>query len=189
MAKLIIEQIISADGYTEDREGRIEFFENERSINDAYDDQIKLLEHVRAIVFGRRTFELFEAYWAEMDPAKEPVAAPINAIPKYVISNTLTSATWGKKGDTARILSGDGVDAVRRLKEEVSGDLIVWGSLTLADSLLKGGVADVLRLRLVPKLIGAGRPVAPPDIGERTLTLNSVQSYKDGFVVIEYAIG
>jgi dihydrofolate reductase len=188
MGKLIVEQIVSADGYTQDQDGRIDFFEHERSINDADADQLRLLDTVGAIVLGRRTFQLFEAFWAEMDPAREPVAEPINAIPKYVVSNSLASAPWGRKGDAAQVLRGDGVAAVRDLKHRVDGDLIVWGSLTLADALLKGGAVDILRLRLIPKLIGAGRSIAPSDLGHRKLNLRSVQSYKDGFIVIEYGL-
>ena len=189
MGKLIVEQIVSADGYTEDANGSIEFFEHERSINDADADQIRLLDDVGAIVLGRRTFELFEGFWAEMDPAQEPVAEPINRIPKYVVSNSLDAAPWGRRGDSAQILRGDGAASVQALKAKVDGDVIVWGSLTLVDSLLKADAVDVLRIRLIPKLIGAGRAIAPPDLGHRRMTLRDVRSYKDGFVVIEYGLG
>ncbi len=121
MGRLIVEQIISADGYAQDQNGQIDFFENERSINDADADQLRLLDAVQAIVLGRRTFELFESFWAEMDPAQEPVAKPINAIPKYVVSNSLKSAAWGREGDSAQILRGDGAKAVRDLKSSHPG--------------------------------------------------------------------
>lgn len=187
MGHLIVEQIVSADGYAEDRHGSIDFFENARSINDADVDQLRLLDDVGAIVLGRRTFELFERYWADMDPAREPVAAPINAIPKYVVSNSMPTAPWGRKGDHATVLAGDGAEAVGELKRRIGQDVIVWGSLTLADSLLRAGLVDILRLRILPMLIGAGRSIAPPDLGPRPLRLRGTRAYEDGFLVVEYA--
>ncbi|MCQ4164733.1 dihydrofolate reductase family protein [Tahibacter harae] len=185
MGKLIVEQIISADGYAADRDGGIGFFVNARSVNEADQEQLRLLQSVDAIVLGRTTYRLFADYWPEADPAEEPVAAPLNTIPKYVVSNTLDSAPWGSRS-AATVVRGDAVASVRALRECVAGDLIVWGSLTLADALLRAGEVDVLRLRLLPVLIGAGRSFAPADLGPRALALSSVRSYPQGLVVLEY---
>lgn len=58
-------------------------------------------------------------------------------------------------GYRIQILRGEGVVAsVRDVRRRVDGDVIVWGSLTLADALLQAGEVDVLRLRIVPVLIG-----------------------------------
>jgi dihydrofolate reductase len=129
---------------------------------------------------------MFADYWPKADPTKEPVAAPLNAIPKYVVSNTLDEAPWGGHGDSAIVLRGDGVASVRALRGRVDGDLIVWGSLTLSDALLRAGEVDLLRLRIVPVLIGAGRPFSPTDLGRRALTLRSYRGYPQGLVVLEY---
>lgn len=186
MGRLIVEQIVSADGYAAESDGGIGFFENARGINDVDEQQMRLLASVRAIVLGRRTYEMFEGYWPHVDPAREPVAAPINATSKYVVSNTLAAARWGNDGDGAQVLRGDGVESVRGLRRRVGGDIIVWGSLTLADALLRAGEVDVLRLRVVPKLIASGRSFAPLDLGHRALVLEDVASYAGGVVVLQY---
>lgn len=186
MGKLIVEQIISADGYAADRDGGIDFFIDARSVNAADQEQLHLLQNVEAIVLGRTTYRMFADYWPDADPAKEPVATPLNTIPKYVVSNTLDTAPWGDRDDAVSVLRGDAVASVRALRQRVTGDLIVWGSLTLADALLRAGEVDVLRLRMVPVLIGAGRSFAPADLGQRTLALSSVRSYPQGLVVLEY---
>ncbi len=186
MGSLIVEQIISADGYAAELDGSIDFFVNARSINEADQDQLQLLERVGAIVMGRTTFGMFAGYWPDADPLEEPVAVPLNTLPKYVVSNTLSHAPWGESGQSATVLRGDGVASVRKLRERVDGDLIVWGSLTLCDALLRAGEVDRLRLRMVPLLIGAGRSFAPADIGQRTLALQSVRQYPHGLVVLEY---
>jgi len=185
MGRLIVEQIISADGYAAERDGSIDFFVNARAINEADQDQLRLLERVGAIVLGRTTYGMFASYWPEADPQQEPVAAPLNALPKYVISNTLREAPWGERG-AATVLRGDGVASVRSLRERVDGDLIVWGSLTLCDALMRAGEVDLLRLRVVPVLIGTGRSFCPRDLGQRALALHAVREYPQGLAVLEY---
>lgn len=108
----------------------------------------------------------------------------LNAIPKYVVSNTLQRAPWGD--GEIDILRGDGVASVRALRERVEGDLIVWGSLTLTDALLLAAEVDVLRLRIVPTLIGAGRSFTPAALGRRSLVLEDSKTYPQGFVVLQY---
>jgi dihydrofolate reductase len=185
MGKLIVEQILSVDGYAADADGGIGFFSNARQLNDADPEQLRMLSRVGAIVFGATTYRMFADYWPTPAAQAEPVAAPINALPKFVVSSTLQSAPWGD-GRAVEILRGDGVEAVRALRKRIDGDLIVWGSLTLADALLRAGEVDVLRLRVVPVLIGSGRSFTPADLGERKLTLASVRSHADWLVVLEY---
>jgi len=185
MGRLIVEQIVSADGYASDPDGGIGFFVDARAVNQADHDQLQLLERVGAIILGRTTYRMFADYWPDADSAQEPVATPLNTLPKYVVSNTLTAAPWGER-TPATLLRGDGVASIRTLRSNVDGDLIVWGSLTLCDALLRAGEVDVLRLRVVPVLIGTGRSFAPPDLGQRDLTLYSVRDYPQGLIVIEY---
>jgi len=130
MGRLIVEQIISADGYAAELDGGIGFFSDARGINDADQDQLRRLEGVGAIVLGRTTYRMFADYWPEADPVQEPVAVPLNTIPKYVVSNTLDETPWGKRGDAVTVLRGDGTTSVRALRSRVDGDLIIWGSLT-----------------------------------------------------------
>ncbi|UNK48689.1 dihydrofolate reductase family protein [Lysobacter sp. S4-A87] len=185
MGRLIIEQIISADGFAAETDGGIGFFIDARAVNEVDPGQLQLLEGAGAIVLGRTTYRMFADYWPDADPVEEPVAVPINTLPKYVVSNTLDAAPWGTR-DSATVLRGDGVASVRALRARVDGDLIIWGSLTLCDALLLAGEVDLLRLRMVPVLIGAGRSFAPPDLGRRPLALQSMQEFQQGLVVLEY---
>lgn len=189
MGQLIIEQIVSVDGYAADEHGGIDFFADASCLAEADEDQLDRLRDVAAIVLGRVTFGMFAGYWPDADPAIEPIAPVLNSLPKYVVSNTLDSAPWGGDGTQAGILRGDGVDAVRALRSTVEGDVIVWGSLTLTDALLRAGEVDVLRLRIVPVLIGRGRRFAPADIASTPLQLFSAQTYTGGLVVLEYDCG
>ncbi len=188
MGKVIVEQIVSADGYAEDADGGIGFFANADWINDADTEQLRMLSGVAAIVFGARTYRMFADYWPSADPVAEPVATPIMKLPKFVVSSTLESAPWGTTG-SAEILRGDGVAAVRGLRHRFTGNLIVWGSLSLSDALLRAGEVDVLRLRVLPVLLGRGRSFAPSDLGLRRLSLTTAKSFARGLVVLEYSAG
>ncbi len=185
MGKIIVEQIVSADGYAEDADGGIGFFANADWINAADTEQLRMLSGVAAIVLGAKTYRMFAGYWPSADPATEPVAVPISKLPKFVVSSTLESAPWGED-DSAEILRGDGVAALRGLRSRFTGNLIVWGSLSLSDALLRAGEVDILRLRVLPLLMGSGRSFAPPDLGLRQLSLASAQSFEHGLMVVEY---
>jgi dihydrofolate reductase len=185
MGKVIVEQIISADGYAEDADGGIGFFVNANWINEADTEQLRMLSGVAAIVFGAKTYRMFADYWPSADPVAEPVATPIRELPKFVVSSSLHSAPWGTD-DSAEILRGDGVAAVRSLRQRFADNLIVWGSLTLSDALLRAGEVDVLRLRVLPVLLGRGRSFAPSDLGLRWMSLTTAQSFASGLVVLEY---
>jgi dihydrofolate reductase len=185
VGKVIVEQIVSLDGYAEDADGGIGFFGNADSINEADTEQLRMLSTVAAIVFGAKTYRMFADYWPSADAVAQPVAIPIKQLPKFVVSSTLESAPWGAN-DSAEILRGDAVSAVRSVRHRFAGDLIIWGSLTLSDALMRAGEVDVLRLRVLPVLLGRGRSFAPPDLVARRLSLVTAQSFARGLVVLEY---
>lgn len=188
MGRIIVEQIVSADGYATGPDGGIDFFGSTGELQDPQmeDEQMRMLAPVRAIVLGRITYGMFEAYWPDTSPKVERVAAPINTLPKYVVSSTLAAAPWGTRGDSARILRGDGVASLQALRRQVDGDIIVWGSLTLTDALLRAGAVDLLRLRTLPVLVGTGRPFAPADLGQRALALEACRTFDSGAQVLTY---
>ena len=185
MGRLVVEQIVSVDGYAADAHGGIGFFEavDEVDSNDA--DQLAFLEHVDAILLGANTYRMFAGYWPTADPEVERVAEPINRLPKFVVSNSLDSAPWGE--GEIEVLRGDGIESVAALKGRFEG-IVVWGSLTLADALLEAGLVDQLRLRVVPVLIGAGRSFTPEALGERRLELDHVVSHPSGHVGVTYRV-
>ena len=159
MGKLIVEQIISADGFAADEQGGLDFFVGDDDLTIDNTDQLEMLETVDAIVFGATTFRMFQQYWPARDPAVEGVAGPINTLPKHVISSTVDDPSWGDHAP-ATIERGEAVPTVRELKQRYSGNIMVWGSLTLTEALFAAGLVDTVRLRIVPVLLGSGRPSA-----------------------------
>ena len=190
MGRIIVEQIVSADGYAEDGDGGIGFFESTAALADPEmeAEQLRMLAPVGAIVLGRKTYRMFEAYWPDMSAEVERVAAPINALPKFVVSSTLASAPWGTQGASAEVLHGDGVASLRALRERIEGDLVVWGSLDLADVLLRAGEVDLLRLRVLPVLLGAGRRFTPAGLGLRRMQLETARPFPSGATLLAYRL-
>jgi dihydrofolate reductase len=84
-------------------------------------------------------------------------------------------------------VDGDAAEAIRRLKDEIAGDLILWGSLSLTHTLLLAGVVDILRLVVVPVAIGSGRGVFPAESGTSRLRLIESETL-DNLVAVDYAL-
>lgn len=115
-----------------------------------------------AVLFGRTTFELMRAFWPDVDPAADPVAAALNSLPKYVVSTTLTDAGWAP----TTILPGDPVESVARLKDELAGrpgELQVHGCARLAATLHTAGLIDEYRLFTFPVTLGPGKRLFTAD--------------------------
>lgn len=185
MGRLIVEQIVSVDGYAADADGGLGFIESARGGDPNDADQLAFLDGVDAILFGANTYRMFADYWPAADPAVEVVAEPIDRLPKFVVSNTLADAPWGD--GAIEVLRGDGVASAAALKERF-GAIVVWGSLTLADALFEAGLVDELRLRTVPVLIGEGRSFTPGGLGERRLELDHVVTHPSGHVGASYRV-
>ncbi|GAA1960169.1 dihydrofolate reductase family protein [Agromyces allii] len=191
MGRLIVEQVVTADGYAADPDGGIAFFEalvrpnadGEVDFNDA--EQLAYVEQADAILFGATTYRMFADYWPGVDPEVEQVSELIDRLPKFVVSNTLPAAPWGD--GEIEILRGDGVDAASDLRQRFA-TVLVWGSLTLTDALLGAGLVDELHLRVVPVLLGGGRSFAPARIDERALEFRHVDARPGGVVNLTYAL-
>jgi dihydrofolate reductase len=105
-------------------------------------------------VLGRRTYEIFAAYWPNAGGEESEIARPLNELPKYVASTTLREPLeW----QNSKLLGDDVVAAVRALKEEPGGDLVVIGSIELAHTLLASDVVDELQLMIDPVVVGGGK--------------------------------
>jgi dihydrofolate reductase len=184
---LIVEQIVSADGFAAEPDGGLRFMEATMAEGLVDDGQLAMLEDVDAILLGRRTYEMFAGYWPTADAAVEPVAEPIARLPKLVLSSTLERAPWGDGEIEVVRPDPTAADAVRALQGRF-GSIIVWGSLSLANALLEAGLVDRLRLRTTPALIGDGLRITPPSLGMRMLRLESSTAMPSGHVVTAYAL-
>jgi len=146
----------------------------------------EVMAQTEALLFGRRTWNVMASAWP--DRAGDPFADQMNAIPKYVVSRTLTaedaSSRWN---NTTLIDGGDAVGAIRLLRDrDGDGGIQVMGSASLVLQLVENDLVDEYRLMLEPILLGGGKTIFPRDGQARPLDLVSVTQAKTGVLICAY---
>jgi dihydrofolate reductase len=139
-------------------------------------------ERCGGILLGRTTYEMFEPAWSTRTVEDDPGAPFFNDTTKYVVSGTLTSATWRN----SEIVGPYDPETIRRLKDEVEGDLYVSGSGTLVRAMLADGLVDELQLFVYPLTRGSGPRLFPEGAAPGKLTLAACASYENGVVHLAY---
>ena len=187
MRKLILEEWMSLDGHVADKNGQLDFFTNLTPEQNKYSDsdQLKFLETIDTILLGRKTYELFVDFWPGATTDKEVIADKLNETRKVVFSNTITKAPWGQWAD-AEIISGDSIAAIRELKLQPGKDMVLWGSISLAQSLMKENLIDEYHIQLCPVLTGGGRRLFSQEINLRKLNLLEIRQYNTGVAFLNY---
>lgn len=106
-----------------------------------------------AILLGRTTYQMFQPYWEQVTDPEDAVAAALNSLPKYVVSNTISNPTW----NNTSVLSGNFLEAVDDLKSGPGRELQVHGSHRLARALHDAGLVDEYRILVFPLVLGQGK--------------------------------
>src|SRR5919107_5222255 len=139
-------------------------------------------ERSKGILLGRTTYEMFEPAWSTRTVEDDPGAPFFNDTTKYVVSRTLTNPTWSN----TEVVGPYDPDALRRLKDDVDGDLYVSGSGTLVRAMLADGLVDGLHLFVYPVTRGAGPRLFTEDAAPRKLSLARSATYDNGVVYLAY---
>jgi dihydrofolate reductase len=189
MGKIVVTEFVSLDGVMEAPGGGEEYphggwtFEIDRGEEG---DKFKLDELVEAEaqLLGRKTYEGFAAAWPQMED-EAGFAEKMNGMPKYVVSSTLESADW----ENSTILSGDFVEEISKLRQEVDGVILVAGSAQLVQGLVEHDLVDELRLMVFPVLLGSGKRVFGDHDDKKPLKLVGSKTVGDGIAIMTYRPG
>lgn len=150
MAKLIFGMNMSLDGYVD--HDHPDFMPDPA----LFRFFIEMTEGIAGSIYGRKLYELMQ-YWDSDEPgwsaAEREFAQAWRGQPKWVVSRTLTGV-----GPNATLITGDVEAAVRKVKDEVEGDVDVGGTV-LAQWLGQRGLLDEVHMYLRPVVLGTGRPM------------------------------
>lgn len=192
MRKLTVNEFLTLDGVMqapggedEDRSGGFEHGGWQQPyFDDVFGEAITTgLAEAGGFLLGRRTWEIFAAYWPTAPVEERSVADPLNTLPKYVASRTL-SEPLGWSNST--LITGDLAEGVRRLKSESGKDLHLFGSGDLMQTLMGDDLIDEYRLMVHPVVLGSGARLFRDGNPRRPLTLIDSKTSTTGVLMLTY---
>jgi dihydrofolate reductase len=141
--------------------------------------QLEQAQNSEALLIGRVTYEAMQAMWPTVEGE---FADRLNELPKYVVSSTLTDPPW-----KAAVLGEDWAEEAARLRRELDGDVLVYGSRRLSRSLIEMGLVDEVRLMVYPVVLGTGDRLFGETQDKIPLRLVESRPFGGGVVSMIYA--
>jgi class 3 adenylate cyclase/dihydrofolate reductase len=175
-----LDGVMEAPGHDQHRDGK-----NAWALRYAGEDQQRYkaeeLSAAAAILLGRVTYEIFAAFWPTA-PNDEGFADRMNALPKYVVSKSLRTASW----QNSTIIKGNPAEKVAELKQQSGGDILLFGSADLLDSLVRHDLIDAYRLMVFPVVLGSGKRLFRDATDMLHLELVDTRTFASGVTVLTY---
>ena len=189
MGKIVINENVSLDGVAQDPTGEEGFRHGGWFLQVGDKDReewgkVEFQEALgtEALLLGRRTYEYFAARWSSR-PGEW--ADRLRSLPKYVVSSTpLVGPDW----KNAAVLERDVVNEVSRLKQELDGQIVVFGSRQLVRTLMDHDLVDELRLTVYPVVLGAGDRLFDEISDKTPLRLVNATTIGDNLTFVTYEV-
>jgi dihydrofolate reductase len=188
MGKIIALGHMSLDGYMADLNGQINWIRMDEETNKLVQE---LYRGAAGTIYGRKTYELMDPFWPDVkkEPGKWPkwvvdYAEWVDKAVKVVVTTTLSSISWGN----TRLIRGDVVEEMRRVKQEVEGDLLLLASAQLLATLLPAGLVDEVVVTVTPVILGGGMPYFKGLTGRIGLELREERKFTNGVVGLRYGV-
>jgi dihydrofolate reductase len=188
MGKIVLSENMSLDGVVQDPTGDEGFKLGGwfLQIGDKDREEWAKVEFAEALaaealLLGRRSDEYFGERWLSRSGEW---ADRLNNMPKYVVSSTIDKPKWGN----STVLKGDVVTEVSKLKEQLDGDIVVYGSASLAHTLIEHDLVDELRLMIYPVALGGGERLFTESSDKKPMRLVSAQTVGDNLAYLTYEL-
>jgi dihydrofolate reductase len=184
MRKLSVFNQISVDGYFRTPDGDSAWMHQQ-------DDDAEFNEFTASnargggvLLFGRTTYEMMASFWPSPAAAEQfpVVAKQMNSLPKVVFSRTLKKASW----NNTRLLKGDVVTEVRKMKSEPGDPIVIMGSGTIVSQLAPAGLIDEYQLVVIPVVLGDGKTMFEGSNKMLNLMLTKTRSFRNGKAFLVY---
>ena len=191
MRKIIVFNRVTADGYFADANGGLDWAVPDDDLDRQAADS---MPRAGAMLFGRKTYDIFESYWphaADEDPhaagrrneSIKKIAEWINQAEKIVVSKSRKDVSW--RG--SRLLHSFDPDEIRAIKHDGGKDMMVFGSGSIVAQLSQHRLADEYRFVVTPLLLGRGQSMLRDQPLNVRLELREVKQYDSGNVLLCYA--
>jgi dihydrofolate reductase len=186
MRKVILQEFVTLDGLVAGRNGSVDFVpaatRGDRSFGSS---QLDFIDTIDTMLLGRITYEMFADYWPNVTEGDDkPFADKLNAMHKIVFSKTLERAPWGEWPD-AKIVTGNVPQQITGLKQQPGKHMIVWGSISLAESLIRERLIDEYQLVFCPLVLGEGRQLFD-GLESFDLKLSAASTFNRGAALLKY---
>ena len=187
MRKLVLQEFVSLDGLATGPNNSVDFIPASTQGDLTFGrEQLDLMSRIDTMLLGRMTYQMFSGFWPNVtEGAEKDFADKFNAVPKVVFSTTLERAPWGS-WDPGRIVGSDPVAEVTKLKREPGKDILISGSLTIAQLLIDAKLVDEYRLVLCPVVLGGGRSLFREKSPSIPLTVVNASKLDRGAVSLVY---
>jgi dihydrofolate reductase len=188
MGKIVISENVSLDGVVQDPTGdegfrhggwfgQIGNKDREEWAKVEFDEALG----TEALLLGRRSYEWFAARWASRGGEW---ADRLNSLPKYVVSSTLVDPDW----NNAKVLKGEVVNEVSKVKQELDGEIVVYASCQLVRTLMEHDLVDELRLMVYPVVLGAGERLFGETGDKKSMRLLDTRTVGDALAYLTYEL-
>ena len=187
MGKIVLFMHVSLDGFAAGTKGEMNWIHVDEEIFDFVEERIA---QTNTALYGRVTFQMMESYWPTA--ADEPDASKHDRVHaawyknahKVVLSNTLNQATL----TNTTVIGKDYTTALRKLKEETTGEILLFGSPSTAHSLLAENLIDECWLFVNPVLLGEGIPVFKNIKEKQSLKLLKTHVFSSGVICLQHEV-
>jgi dihydrofolate reductase len=188
MGKIVISENVSLDGVVQDPTGEEGFRHGGwfGQIGDKDREEWARVEFAEALgsealLLGRRSYEYFAARW----PSRSGEWADrLNSLPKFVVSSTLVDPDW----NNSTVLTGEVVNEVSSLKQELDGEIVVYASRQLVHTLMEHDLVDELRLIVYPFVFGTGERLFGETTGKKSMRLLDSRTVGDALAYLAYQL-
>lgn len=144
----------------------------------------KLQSQPFELLLGRRTYDIFAAYWPRVGAKSEnhAIADKFNSVPKHVATHRSDALEW----QNSHALTGDLADAIRALKKKNGANLLTWGSGDMVRQLVAAGLVDEMQLIVYPIVLGRGKRLFDDNAQASAFTLAHTTSTRGGVMINRY---
>jgi dihydrofolate reductase len=187
MRKVILQEIVSLDGYAAGPNGDVGFIPASTKGDPRWGaEQSALMDTVDTLLLGRVTYEMFSGFWPAITEGEEKeFADKFNGLQKVVFSKTLKRAPWGNWSE-GRIVKGNPPDEIAKLKKQPGKNMLISGSISIGQALAEANMIDEYHVVVCPVVLGSGRPLFRDKSAGKQLELIDSHGLDRGAVSLLY---